>query len=377
MFRFAVRPGAGRCRGALILAGAVGLSAFSGGGAAAVTPDPTSPTGTFSNLVSPLTRAVNETAPVPSCAPGPVGLLDDGTSLYVSDVCNATTYRYAMGTTQPAPLEKAAANGLTDGLALDNGVYYGVAGIWQSIVRSGVYVFDPATLALKSPVIAAPCHDTRAVGADPATGDLFVTGDCGLFRLSGLGGAHPAIKALASGNFDGLTVIDGGANVWVADVGSGVDEYSATGKLVTKVSVPGGPDGVALASPAAPSSIAGNLFVNCNDGTIVMVDVHDKDKQTTVASGGSRGDFVTVGPDGYLYATQQDRVEQIQPAIFAPVEEPGGSGFPWLILILILLALVLLLFLLLWWRRRRAEPEQDEQDADLDASGAAAGGTGS
>jgi sugar lactone lactonase YvrE len=381
MFGFAAPPGPGGRRGALILTGAVVLSALSAGSlaASAASPSATPSTGTFSNLVSPLTRSVNEITPIPSCAPGPVGLLDDGTSLYVADVCNGDTYRYEMGTTQPAPLQKASENGLTDGLALDNGVYYGIAGFNQAVVRSGIYDFDPTTLALKSRIVLAPCHDTRGLGADPATGDLFVTGDCGLFRLTGLGSAHPAIKTLATGNFDGLTVVNNGADVWVADVGNGVDEYSATGALVTKVGVGGNPDGVALASPAAPSSIAGNLFVNCNNGSIVMVNVHAKNAQTIVASGGSRGDFVTVGPDGYLYATQVDRVEQIQPAIFAPVEQPGGSGFPWIILLLILLALVLLLILLLWWRRRRGDQEPTAQpDAQPQAPGAAtAGSTGS
>ena len=46
-----------------------------------------------------------------------------------------------------------------------------------------------------------------------------------------------------------------------------------------------------------------------------------------MASGGSRGDFVAVGPDGYLYVTQSDLVEQIQPAIFTPTI-PTGSASP-------------------------------------------------
>jgi len=36
-----------------------------------------------------------------------------------------------------------------------------------------------------------------------------------------------------------------------------------------------------------------------------------------VASGGSRGDFVTVGPDGCFYATQTDRIVKLDPCFFA------------------------------------------------------------
>ena len=44
---------------------------------------------------------------------------------------------------------------------------------------------------------------------------------------------------------------------------------------------------------------------------------------SVVASGGTRGDFVAVGPDGFLYVTQSSLVEQLQPAIFASTIPPA------------------------------------------------------
>ncbi|HEY0806486.1 MAG TPA: hypothetical protein VGD84_15545 [Pseudonocardiaceae bacterium] len=298
------------------------MSAVSTGTAAAA-----APTGSFSSLSSPLTAAVDYITGLPSNGNGvgPVGLLDDGTSFYVADT-TATLYRYQVGQTAPEPLITSAADNLTAGLALDNKIYYGIAGTSQSAVPTGIYTFDPVTLALGPEVVPAPCGDTRGLATDPSTKDLYVTGDCGLWRISALTTAHPVASLLASGNLDGITVNPDGSAVWVATVGFGVTEYSPTGQSLASLPIAGGADGVAIAGSAATAALRGDLFVNDNDGTITMVDVHNNNATSVVASGGSRGDFVTVGPDGFLYATQTDRVEQIQPNIFNPVIPPPLSS---------------------------------------------------
>jgi hypothetical protein len=57
---------------------------------------------------------------------GPIGVLFDGTHFFATDACNGYTYRFtAAGGSVTAPDAKSQ-NLLTDGLALDNGVYYGV-----------------------------------------------------------------------------------------------------------------------------------------------------------------------------------------------------------------------------------------------------------
>ena len=76
--------------------------------------------------------------------------------------------------------------------------------------------------------------------------------------------------------------------------------------------ISGGPDGIALGT----GPVAGNLFVNTNGGTVVEVNLATA-AQTVIASGGSRGDFVTVDPNnGTLLVTQSDRLMRLIPGVF-------------------------------------------------------------
>jgi uncharacterized repeat protein (TIGR01451 family) len=73
--------------------------------------------------------------------------------------------------------------------------------------------------------------------------------------------------------------------------------------------IPGRPGGVTVGT----GSLAGNLFVNTNGGTIVEINLATK-AQTTIASGGSRGDFVTVdSTSGTLLVSQTDRILRLIP----------------------------------------------------------------
>ncbi len=55
--------------------------------------------------------------------------------------------------------------------------------------------------------------------------------------------------------------------------------------------IPDGIDGTAIGY----GNLAGNIFVNTNGGTVFEVNL-TTNAQTLIASGGSRGDFVTVDP---------------------------------------------------------------------------------
>jgi Peptidase family M48 len=276
------------------------------------------PFGPFTSVRAPITKFSDFITGLPSCeAVGPVGLLDNGSAFYLSDWCTGTTYRYAVHPSSPTA---SALNGLTNGLALDRGAYYGIAGRHQAIALPGIYAFDPVTLELDREVAPAPCSDTRGLAADPATGDLYVTGDCGLWRISAVDTPHPLVAHLVTSDFDGIAFTPDGSTMWVANVThTGVDELSPAGTLLAAVPIPQGAVGVALVSPATHSRVAGDLFVSNDDGSIVMVNTHDHDAVSVVAAGGYRNDYLTIGPDGYLYDAKIDRVEQLQPAIFGPV----------------------------------------------------------
>ena len=320
------RPGRSVLAGVTVLAlSATGIIQAAGPAAAA----------SFGTVSPPLSSAVDYITGLPSCSGiGPVGLLPEKAAFLVSDWCNSTTYRY--DTTGSAPVLVASLqNGITHGLTRDNGVYYGVASSNQNVLTSGVYSLDPVTLKITGQVIGNPCGggDIRGLAADSATGDLLLTGDCGLFHISNPSGTVPFFTQIASGNFDGITIDQTTDHAWIADNGNGkVIEFDlGTNTELRSFSGFNGPDGVAIAASSAGPDVAGDVFVNGNDGTITRIDL-PSGTESVVASGGSRGDFVAVGPDGYLYATQSSLVEQVQPAIFTPTVPTGSPGLDYVAL---------------------------------------------
>src|SRR5439155_24624273 len=84
---------------------------------------------------------------------------------------------------------------------------------------------------------------------------------------------------------------------------------SATPGAVTTIGTPFADlDGMAVsATPGTPF-----LYVNRNGGIITRIDLTATPPTfTAIFTGGSRGDFAAVGPDGCLYATQTDRVIKV------------------------------------------------------------------
>jgi hypothetical protein len=79
--------------------------------------------------------------------------------------------------------------------------------------------------------------------------------------------------------------------------------------------IAGEPDGIAVAAPDSP--LAGAVLVSCHDGTLHRLDrVANELRATQIASGGTRGDHMVIGPDGRLYLTQTDEILEIGPAVF-------------------------------------------------------------
>ena len=114
---------------------------------------------------------------------------------------------------------------------------------------------------------------------------------------------------------DGLAFDPSAGILYAAfDAGGRVQGFNITTKAVVFDSgtIAGGPDGIALGK----GPVAGNLFVNTNGGTVVEVNLATA-AQTVIASGGSRGDFVTVDANnGTLLVTQSDRIMRLTPGVF-------------------------------------------------------------
>ena len=72
-----------------------------------------------------------------------------------------------------------------------------------------MYSLSPTTLTLTGQVIGNPCDggDIRGLATDPTTGDLILTGDCGVFRITDPNGAVPFFSEIIAGNFDAANVL--------------------------------------------------------------------------------------------------------------------------------------------------------------------------
>lgn len=270
-----------------------------------------------------------------TCGPGPIGMLFDGASFFVTDYCNGTTYRMSPNGGPVGTAQAAVANGLTHGLALTHGRYYGAATGRPPLAR-GVYAFGPGTLAIGHKVFDPP-GEPRGVVGDPKSTDLVVSTSNGLFRVHDPDSGNPSSTKVADGEFDGVAVTADGARVYVTDFArQRVLGFSRAGVKVFDVFVGHGADGIAVARD-------GDLYVNANDGTVLRLATAPASVApvTVVSTGGARGDFVTVGPDGCLYATQPATIERFRPCFFEPTVARPARGRSWVWLVGALLALVL------------------------------------
>jgi hypothetical protein len=169
----------------------------------------------------------------------------------------------------------------------------------------------------KTVIVDVPNAD--AVAVDPLNGHLFVSAFNGaIYDVDPLAGKASVFLNVAADGlaFDPNTGILYAALYSAAGPGNRVQGFNIATKLVVFDSgtISGGPDGIALGT----GSLAGNLFANTNGGTLVEVNLATT-AQTVIASGGSRGDFVTVDPNDTLLVSQSDRLLRLT----APV----GSGF--------------------------------------------------
>jgi len=113
---------------------------------------------------------------------------------------------------------------------------------------------------------------------------------------------------------DGLTFSADGKTLYAAIYGQSVEAYDlATGKKTFSAAVPGS-DGTALGT----GNLDGFIFANTNFGQLIEINLKTG-AQTVIGTGGSRGDFVEVDPNGTLLLTQSDRILRLT--------APEGGGF--------------------------------------------------
>jgi hypothetical protein len=298
----------------------------------------------FTVLNGPFTAQATLVGGFPTCTKsfgtvGPLGGLDDGTAMFFTDFCTQTLYRFgeAALTSGASALSPAAssANGLDSGVALSHGTYYGIAQL-ASTIASGLYAFDPVTLKLTTsvPLVSAASFGPgtpKNVTADPASTDIYVSSDSGIYRVQNPLSTSPTVTQFASGNFDGLAFNSAGTALYAAHnvgVSAGhITGFARNRSSVFDVNVGGAPDGLAVAPVGQTVSgmdVSNNVFVNNNNGDVQRIDTNNGNAVSAVAAGGTRGDFAFVDSQGGLDVSQADSYVRLSPAFFGPSPAPAG-----------------------------------------------------
>jgi hypothetical protein len=168
--------------------------------------------------------------------------------------------------------------------------------------------------------VAGNIANATGIATDPLNGHLFV---------SALGTAHGQIfdvdpvtgtaSVFANALVDGLVVSPDGKMLYGAATNRVLGFDLQTGAVVfSSGPIAGHLDGITIGT----GNLAGDLFITTHDGTLVELNLATG-LETLIATGGSRGDFVTADPNNSsLLLTQSDRVLRLT----AP--PGGGFGFP-------------------------------------------------
>lgn len=249
---------------------------------------------------------------------GPIGLAFDATNhLYVMDYHNGILYKFgtsggsATSSIPPAQVNAVPISGNPAGIAFskDGRLYAALQ------ARGEVVELNPTTgVEIRSVTDNTP--GATGIATDPLSGDLFVTLPWAgrLARLTNFSTGSATVTTYANLGFpDGITFAPNGT-IYVADQGSAVKivgTNSSASHTPTHIADVSTIDGIALAAGGSGSSPTA-IFGNRNDGKITKVDLTTSSRtQTDIVTGGSRGDFSAVGPDGCLYATQTATVIKV------------------------------------------------------------------
>jgi len=195
-----------------------------------------------------------------------------------------------------------AGNGV--GLAISGGKVY----MTEQSAGAVIQLNNNGTL---NQTIVTGLSTATGIVTNPANGHLFVSDCC---SNTGIWDVDPVAKTKTqfktSGNYDGLTMSPTG-DILYAEFGGAIVGYRTSDgvQVFSSGAIPGGADGTALGF----GSLAGELFVNTNGGTVVEVNIGTL-VQTTLVTGGTRGDFVTPDPNGSLLFTQTSEIWRLTPA---------------------------------------------------------------
>jgi sugar lactone lactonase YvrE len=265
----------------------------------------TAPSGTpFGTVLTPFAMGVfASNVPMSNAGVGPLGITfsPDGLSVYVTGGAarNQLFVFSRAGGAATTPLA-------TLGYPLFDLAFDSIGQLWATTGGGPLVQLDPTTGQ-----IVGQYGDSVELGlaADPDTHRLFVSTSKG---ISIFDTATHSFTPFSITRVDGLALAPDGT-LWGATWPSRgqIVTFDSHGQATVMLSMENA-DGLAFGKSGTP--LDGLLFVSHQDGGITAVDL--KSLQTVdIATGGTRGDFVHVGPDGRLYVTQSNQVDVLFPVV--------------------------------------------------------------
>ncbi len=237
---------------------------------------------------------------------GPLGIAFNGSQVIVSD--NPGNVRVFPTDTdgQSAGSVSVGHNygyGYASGLTLANGRYY-MSQYFGNLVQIN------ANGTFNQTIMTGLSH-LEGITTNPVNGHLFLSVDSGILDIDPIAKTSKVINGV---RVDGLTtdgtVVYGAASDRILGfrISDGLQVFDSG-------HINGGPDGTALGN----GTLTGDLFVNTNAGQLLEYNLTGTPVGTVLGTNGSRGDFVTVDPNGTLLLTQTDRILRLT--------APTGGGF--------------------------------------------------
>ena len=255
---------------------------------------------------------------------GPIGLAFDGSgNLFVGNYTTGFLYKFGPGggvASAATQLNSVAHVGAIAGLAFtkDGRLY-----LARQVAAGGdVVEVNPANGAIIRRV-ALVLHAT-GLATDPLSGDLFVSQAClcdnAIFRISNFAAGPGTVTVYAAVASDGIAFGPDGTLYTTGRIIAGTNA-PVPGAIISPLPNVPHADGMAISNDA----LAPFLYFNRQDGIITKL---TPTTITDIFTGGTRGDFATVGPDSCLYATQTDRIIKVTNADGTCVPPPLGQLFP-------------------------------------------------
>jgi hypothetical protein len=263
---------------------------------------------------------------------GPFGLaVNNNNQAIVSDTLSGNVYIFSDvdGQTPASALHtRAGAATGTVGMTATGGFYYGAApgngNFGGSFTRYNADGTVNSTLSSVSP----PLHPYLGMAATP-TGHIIATTDSGqlvdITPGANAGAGSSRLIATPGTGFDGVSVNAAGTQAIIENSGT-IQVYDiATGALLHTYSPGNSPDGTGVISGGP---LSGQIIANGNNGSIVLIDPAGSGglgSFTTIASGGTRGDYTAADPNGTLLLDYSDIVARLSCGTGCSI---GGGGTP-------------------------------------------------